>query len=211
LDVYLEIGAKRVFAGALDWPGWCRAGRDEESALQALLDYAPRYARIARELNAPQSVNGFKVVERLTGDATTDFGAPGQVPASDRQSLDEEDLERWLDLLGRSWAAFEAAVKNAQGKQLAKGKQLATGPRGGGRSVDAIAEHVRGAHESYARKVGGQADFVQALLARRRGEVPEVGPRGGVRWPPRYAIRRAAWHILDHAWEIDDRAGLVDS
>jgi hypothetical protein len=204
LDVYLEIGAKRVFTGALDWPGWCRAGRDELSALHALLDYAPRYALIAGELTAPQSVDAFNIVERLAGDASTDFGAPGQIPASDRQALDEEELERWLDLLGRSWSAFEGAVKNAQGKQLA------TGPRGGGRSADAIAEHVRGAHESYARKVGGQADFEQALLARWRGEVPEVGPRGGSRWPPRYAIRRAAWHILDHAWEIEDRAGLVD-
>jgi hypothetical protein len=25
------------------------------------------------------------------------------------------------------------------------------------------------------------------------------------RWPPRYVVRRAAWHVLDHAWEIEDR------
>ena len=25
-------------------------------------------------------------------------------------------------------------------------------------------------------------------------------------WSPRYAVRRAAWHVLDHAWEIEDRA-----
>jgi len=39
-DVYLETGQKRVFAAAVDWPGWCRSGRDEASALQALCDYA---------------------------------------------------------------------------------------------------------------------------------------------------------------------------
>ena len=24
---------------------------------------------------------------------------------------------------------------------------------------------------------------------------------------PRYFVRRAAWHVLDHAWELEDRAG----
>jgi len=30
-----------------------------------------------------------------------------------------------------------------------------------------------------------------------------VGPKG---WLPRYAARRIAWHVLDHAWEIEDRS-----
>jgi hypothetical protein len=25
-------------------------------------------------------------------------------------------------------------------------------------------------------------------------------------WPPRYAARRIAWHVLDHAWEIEDKS-----
>ena len=25
-------------------------------------------------------------------------------------------------------------------------------------------------------------------------------------WPARYAARRIAWHVLDHAWEIEDRS-----
>jgi hypothetical protein len=36
--------------------------------------------------------------------------------------------------------------------------------------------------------------------------LPEVGPRGGALWPPRYFVRRTAWHALDHAWEIEDRS-----
>ena len=43
--VYLEIGKTRSFAGALEWPGWCRSGREETAALQSLFDYGPRYAR----------------------------------------------------------------------------------------------------------------------------------------------------------------------
>jgi hypothetical protein len=26
------------------------------------------------------------------------------------------------------------------------------------------------------------------------------------KWPARYAIRRCAWHIVDHAWEIEDKS-----
>ncbi len=46
LEVALEIGAKKTFAGALDWPGWARSGAGEAAALQALCDYGPRYARV---------------------------------------------------------------------------------------------------------------------------------------------------------------------
>jgi hypothetical protein len=45
-DVYLELGAKRVFAGAIEWPGWCRSAKTEEQALEALVTYAPRYAKV---------------------------------------------------------------------------------------------------------------------------------------------------------------------
>jgi hypothetical protein len=45
-EVYLEVGQKKIFAGALDWPGWCRSGRDEEAALATLVEYAPRYSKI---------------------------------------------------------------------------------------------------------------------------------------------------------------------
>jgi hypothetical protein len=30
-------------------------------------------------------------------------------------------------------------------------------------------------------------------------------PRGGATWPIAYAARRIAWHVLDHAWEMEDR------
>jgi hypothetical protein len=49
---------------------------------------------------------------------------------------------------------------------------------------------------------------LDAIAAAARGELPERGPRGGAIWPPRYFVRRVAWHALDHAWEIEDRAGI---
>ena len=38
VEVYVEATGKRAFAGAVDWPGWCRSGRDEETALDIAHD-----------------------------------------------------------------------------------------------------------------------------------------------------------------------------
>jgi hypothetical protein len=52
-----------------------------------------------------------------------------------------------------------------------------------------------------------RAVFVETLAARARGEEAPLNPRRTKPlWVPRYAIRRSAWHALDHAWEIEDRA-----
>src|SRR6478672_7658591 len=98
-DVTIERGAKRVFAGANAWPGWCRGGRTEDAALEALLMYGSRYAKaIARRrlgFVAPADVGGLRVAERLSGNATTDFGAPAIAPRSDERPLDEEEARRF--------------------------------------------------------------------------------------------------------------------
>src|SRR5829696_10075665 len=80
LAVYLEEGKKRTFAGALDWPGWCRRGRNESEALTAMFEYGPRYGPILSGTRlgfvAPKKLSQLTAVERLPGNATTDFGAP---------------------------------------------------------------------------------------------------------------------------------------
>ena len=221
MDIYLEEGAKRMFAGALEWPGWCRAGRDEAAARRALLDYAPRYAAVAGRAGLgfapPDAAEGFRVVERLPGDATTDFGAPSAIPASDRERLREGELARLGALLAGCWAVFDAAAEAAIGVALRKG------PRGGGRELEDITRHVLGAEQGYLSRLAWKAPrsdsgnlnedmrrtrqaIMDALAAAERGEIPERGPRGGVIWPARYFVRRVAWHVLDHAWEIEDRA-----
>jgi hypothetical protein len=42
IDVIVEKGSKRVFASAVEWPGWARSGKTEAEALAALAGYAPR-------------------------------------------------------------------------------------------------------------------------------------------------------------------------
>ena len=119
---------------------------------------------------------------------------------------------RLIDLLRRAWTAFDDAAKQAAGKELAP-----AGPRGGGRSLARMRSHVHEADGGYLNALGGRASnsasgkqlrdaFVEAVAARARGELPDIGPRGGKRWPARFAVRRSAWHALDHAWEIEDRA-----
>ncbi len=72
--VIFEIGRKRVFASAVDWPGWCRSGRGEEQALEALAAYLPRYAPVARRCGLelpPAAAGAFAIVERLPGSGVT--------------------------------------------------------------------------------------------------------------------------------------------
>ena len=219
MEVYLESGAKRVFAGALDWPGWSRSGRDEEGALEALVAYAPRYALAVRgavtpAFRVPDSLSDLHVVERLTGDATTDFGAPSIAPSVDGRTLAAKDFARLRALLHATWSAFDRAVAEAEGVELTKG------PRGGGRDVNAIVTHVVDAEGAYARRLGPKRPAVDegdgiehhravVLDSLDRGfadGLPAAGPRGGKIWAIPYFVRRAGWHVLDHAWEIEDRS-----
>jgi hypothetical protein len=220
VDVSLEIGKKRVFACALDWPGWCRNGGDEEEALKALFNFGPRYARVVKGLQFPalKKPSALQVVERFEGGTTTDFGAPEVVSPRDSDTVDEATLNRFQQIMDACWDALEGAAQSAQGKELRKG------PRGGGREVEAIVDHVIDAQVSYLSQLGWKVDKTlksgdgserlplirqavqDALPPAARSELPAKGPRGGSRWPLRYFLRRAAWHILDHVWEIEDRS-----
>ena len=211
--VYLELGAHRVFACALEWPGWCRSGRDEARALEALSAAAERYARVAAQAGVAfrvEPLDGFEVVERLAGSSTTDFGVPGAAAAADHQPLSRHEAERIAAVLEAAWTIFDRVVAAAPAA-------LRKGPRGGGRDRDAIVEHVLGAETMYARKLDvrqpqprpeDRASILalrQAILGALRAAA-EGGPPVDRGWPPRYAARRIAWHVLDHAWEIEDRA-----
>ena len=209
--VYLEAGAKRVFAGALDWPGWIRAGGDEKLALAALEAAAPRYAIAAAAAGVPfDPPDGFEVVERVRGNATTDFGAPGIAASRDAEPLTAAEAKQIAALVEASWSVLAKVAARAPA-------ELRKGPRGGGRDRDQIVSHVLGAESAYASKLGirvRQPDpddeaaiaamrnaIVDCLRNARAGE--PVKDKG---WLPRYAARRIAWHALDHAWEIEDRS-----
>ncbi len=213
VPVYLEVGTKRVFASALDWPGWTRAGKDEKAALEALAAYAPRYAAVpkAARIDFSAATPAFTVVERVKGNATTDFGAPGIQASTDAKALAAKEANRICALLNASWNVFDAVVAKAPA-------ELRKGPRGGGRDRDKISDHIIDAESAYISKLGlklktPRRDDANAVREWRKAIIDAIrasagGPQSGEkRWPPRYAARRMAWHLLDHAWEIEDRSG----
>jgi hypothetical protein len=76
---------------------------------------------------------------------------------------------------------------------------------------------VLGAEAAYARKLAIKhappsredraaveelRDAIAGALQAARAGTP-AHEKG---WLPRYAARRIAWHVLDHAWEIEDRS-----
>ncbi|MGC1374720.1 MAG: DinB family protein [Anaerolineales bacterium] len=220
VKVFVESGRKRIFVGAVDWPGWCRSAQDEQTAIQALVDYGPRYARVLHdreiEFRPPMNASDLTVIERHDGNATTDFGAPAVILDADRASIDPAELERLQMVLQACWQTFDRAMQQATDRELRKG------PRGGGRDAAAILEHVLAADQEYLARLAWKHKreseknpldqlvqmrraILNALEAAANGALPEKGPRGGTLWPPAYFIRRVAWHVLDHAWEIEDR------
>jgi hypothetical protein len=210
--VYLELGAHRVFASAADWPGWCRSGKDETAALDALAAATPRYAvavRAARMTFPSTAGNSFDVVERLPGSATTDYGAPGAIAKGDSRPLSRAEADRQCALLEGAWTVLDRVVAKAPA-------ELRKGPRGGGRDRDKMADHVLDAEDAYAHKLGlrlprpdrldpaAVREFRAAILAAvRAGAIASPIDKN---WPVRYAVRRTAWHALDHAWEIENRS-----
>ncbi len=223
IAVYAERGSTRVFAGALAWPGWCRGARSEPDALDALVAYGPRFAQVVEgtglRFSAPTRVDDLEVTERLEGTPTTDFGAPDVAPADDdrpvRSARARAALHDPRGLLGGS---------RSRRRRRAAGSPCGRGLAGGGRNLDAIVVHVLGAESSYLGRLAAPkpavnpddldasaAEIREATIGALRRAVteglPASGPRGGRIWLPRYFVRRDAWHVLDHAWEIQDRSG----
>src|SRR5690348_10900411 len=216
IEVFFQLGRSRVFACAVDWPGWCRRAKTEEEALDALADYAPRYAPVVARagLKLPAG-DSFTVVERIPAPpgkafSGVDFGTIDEPCSRDATPLTAAEAKRLAAIVEASWATLDDVVAHAPA-------ELRKGPRGGGRDRDKVFAHVLGAENAYARKIGVRhkepkpddaaavgalrADIAAVLRAARAAEL--ATERG---WLPRYAARRIAWHVLDHAWEIEDRS-----
>ena len=216
--VFLEVTPEQAVASALDWPGWCRAGRDEDAALETLASYAGRYAPVAAHagVSFPSTV-AFGVAERGPGGPATAFAAPEcrrpfpQVTAgAERAKVTPAAARRLAGLVTAVWVVFDEVA-------AASPAELRKGPRGGGRDRDQLIGHVIGAETAYARKLGVKRKQPAA------GDTPAIGElRGAITaavgapsdgspvveggWTTRYAARRIAWHVLEHAWEMQDRA-----
>lgn len=195
--VYLERGEQSIFAVALDWPGWCRRARTGDLAVAELQRYESRYALVVGATFTPGPI---EVVATVAGNRTTDFGAPSVITSWDREPWTAHALPRHVGLLDDCWRSFDETTNAAP-------SALRRGPRGGGRSRDAIGAHVRDAERTYGAKMGvriaPRTPWPPQRSALRESLVSgaDVGA-----WPARYAIRRLAWHVTDHLWEMQDRS-----
>ena len=206
---------KRWVAIAGDWPGLERNGKSEDEAVEKLRSYVPRYlavakrARLGAELERQPTV---RVVARHTGTGSTDFWGISFAPsAEDREPGDDATFERRLSLLRAAWAEFDDVADRVSA-------DLRPGPRGGGRSRDEIVGHVlRVESGDFARRVNvpepdaweallpakGRAAHRDAFVEAMRAWRAEGKPLG--KWTVPYLLRHSAYHVLDHAWEMEDR------
>jgi hypothetical protein len=213
LRVILEIGKKRrVVAGAMDWPGLDRWGTSEDRALDKLSSYLPRYAGVADRAglgSAFMRARDVVVVERVPGSSSTDFWGIAHVPSEiERVVLSSTDVERRLDLLRACWAYFDDLSVRVS-------RELRPGPRSAGRSRDQIIRHVYLNEPQWSRKVGVRTELDDVLTPDRLAthrlayldaiRVYNAEGKPARTWPIQFLIRRTAQHVMDHAWEIEDR------
>jgi hypothetical protein len=213
----LERGtkAKRFVAFSLDWLGWSRGARSPEAAVETLAAYRARYrpvAALAGMAEAFDAAGALEIVEDKVGTGSTDFWGISFSPASSEHGrIEEAELERRLALLQACWTFFDAVAARVS-------PEMQKGPRGGGRSRDEIIAHTtRNESENFARSVGlkvaeravltpdGLRDFrsayLEAIRAYNAGEIPQRMRT----WTLPFLIRHTAFHVLDHAWEMEDK------
>ncbi len=204
---------KKAVASAFDWPGWDRSAKSEDDALAVLATYRQRYATVAQRAGLADEFDAageLAVVERLEGTGMTDFyGVSGRTAAPEYEPMNEAECERKVALLRACWAYFDDVASRVS-------PELRKGPRGGGRDRDRIVRHANGAEiDEFAKKVGvitpldAREDPV-ALRAHRDSfceAIREHNARGASArsWTVQFLIRRCAYHMLDHAWEMEDK------
>ena len=214
IRVLLESGKKkRVVASAFDWPGWDRSTGLGGDALAVLDSYRPRFAKVAELAGYGDEfgrLGELEVVEEVDGIGMTDYyGVSGRAATAEHDPMTEAELDRKLALLQASWRTFDDTAARVS-------VELRKGPRGGGREKGRIIQHVNGAEiDEFAPKVGVKVpletrDDPKALLAYRTAfaeAIRQHHDRGepARSWALQFLIRRCAWHMLDHAWELEDR------
>jgi len=151
-----------------------------------------------------------EVVERVPGITSTDYWGIAHAPSQiEREILSARDLERRLDLMQACWAEFDAVAARVT-------PELRLGPRGGGWTRDELIRHVNlNEPGQFTRKVEVRTPLEDMVdpdgIARHRQATCDAiracnaEGRPARTWPIQFLIRRIAHHVMDHAWEMEDR------
>ena len=212
----LERGPKnkKVVAYAIDWPGWSRGAKASDVALATLESYRRRYRPIAvaaRRAEEFDAAGPLDMIEDRVGTGSTDFWGISFSPSSFEQGpMDDTEIDRKIRLLRACWSFFDDVAARVSA-------EMRKGPRGGGRDRDKIIRHtIRTESEDFATRVGlrvpeGAALTPEGLLGHREAYVAAMrayhaGEGKPMRsWTLPFLIRHSAFHVMDHAWEMEDK------
>ena len=213
----VERGPKgrKAVAFAVDWPGWSRGAKTPELALAALESYRERYRPIARAAGMADefdTAGRLKVIEDRVGSGSTDFWGISFSPSSSErhEPMRDAELDRKIALLRASWKFFDRVAARVSA-------EMRKGPRGGGRDRDRIIRHtIRTESEDFAKQVGlripeGAALSAAGLKAHRTAYPNAMRAYNGGAgkrmrsWTLPFLIRHTAFHVMDHAWEMEDK------
>ena len=205
---------KKAVAFAVDWPGWSRGAKTADAALELLESYRERYRPVTREGRTGEEFDAagpLTLVEDRVGTGSTDFWGISFSPSTvEREPMEPAELDRNIGLLRACWAFFDGVAARVSA-------EMRKGSRGGGRDRDQIVRHtIRTESELFAKRVGlrvpeggalappslreFRASYVSALRAYNNGEGRRMRS-----WNLPFLIRHSAFHVMDHAWEMEDK------
>jgi hypothetical protein len=205
---------KRSVAYAVDWPGWSRGATSPVEALETLEAYRDRYRPVARFAGLADELddaNALEVVEDRLGNTSTDFWGISWLPSSDEHGpMPPDVIDRRLALLEGAWRYFDEVAARVS-------PEMRRGARGGGRSRDEIIAHVFGNERvQFSKRVGvptppgvmltpdGLRTHREEFLAGLRQYNAEDRKIGRT-WTLQFLLRHCAFHVMDHAWEMEDK------
>jgi hypothetical protein len=204
---------KRWVAVAADWPGLERGAKTEDEAVAKLARYLPRYLPVAKRVRLGSelaSQTDAEIIGRYPGVGSTDFWGISFAPSPlDREPFDPPTFDRQARLLRGAWAEFDETAARVSA-------ELRPGVRGGGRSRDQIVRHVLATEGGeFSKRVKARSELEDLLtpggLALHRDRFVEAmrawyaEGRTLRSWTIPYLLRHAAYHVLDHTWEMQDR------
>lgn len=206
---------KKVAAVAIDWPGWSRGAKTAADAIELLDAYRERYRAVADRAGLATEFDragDLEVVEDHVGVGSTDFWGISFAPSSfELEPMGGDELDRKISLLEASWRYFDHVAAHVSA-------EMQKGPRGGGRSRDEIVRHALGWERAdLAKRVGVVVDPIvpptpdgfsshrDEFVAALRTYNAEGRMARGRNWTIALLLRHTAYHVLDHAWEMEDK------
>jgi hypothetical protein len=212
----LERGPKgrKAAAFAVDWPGWSRGAQTPDLAIETLESYRERYRPIAMAAGMAEefdAAGSLEIIEDRVGPGSTDFWGISFSPSSfEPEPMSEGEIDRKFALLRASWAFFDGVGARVS-------PEMRKGPRGGGRDRDRIISHtIRTESEDFAKRLGiripervaltpeglqaHREAYLAAMVVYNQGEGKRMRS-----WNLPFLIRHSAFHVMDHAWEMEDK------